>query len=300
MLKNNFMKPIKPIFLLGLLLAGIVIVKAAVGVTGGGGVVISPGGGSSGGATITNTATKISTNLLVTAVPSATIGGTNVLEVVNQNTNKVFVVNTNSYSYFGSNVVINSSNGRLELGNGTYAPILSAGGVFNSLVSMHRRDISSQNYFSFGSSSLTGAGVQSDGGYYWSKDTDSDGGLGSGANRRARLESPADGTVLVGTNLIVRGTITATNGVASYRSNSIAPTTITFPATTVNWTNPISTSIQLYIDNTGVTGTAIKKNGGTIGVPLIGSMVTIGLQPNEYFSVTYTAGTPVGSWSPFP
>ena len=45
---------------------------------------------------------KVGTNLLVTAVPSATIGGTNVFEVVNQDTNKVFQVGTNGNAYFHS------------------------------------------------------------------------------------------------------------------------------------------------------------------------------------------------------
>jgi hypothetical protein len=89
-----------------------------------------------------------------------------------------------------------------------------------------------------------------------------------------------------------------TNGVASYRSNTIAPAAFTFPATTVNWTNPLSVNIQVYIDNSGVTGTSIKKNGGQI-FQLMTGPATIGLQPGEYFSETYSVGTPVGTYSPF-
>ena len=96
----------------------------------------------------------------------------------------------------------------------------------------------------------------------------------------------------------VQGVASFTNGVASYRSNAIAPTSITAPLTTVNWTNTINVNIQVYIDNSGVTGTAIKKNGTQIFSSLVGD-VTLGLQPGEYMSLTYTLGTPVITWSPF-
>ena len=96
----------------------------------------------------------------------------------------------------------------------------------------------------------------------------------------------------------VQGVFSITNSVGSYRSNAIGPTSITAPATTVNWTNPINANIQVYIDNSGVTGTAIKKNGTQIFSSLVGD-VTLELQPQEYFSMTYTLGTPVVTWSPF-
>lgn len=95
------------------------------------------------------------------------------------------------------------------------------------------------------------------------------------------------------------GVFSALNGLASYRSNSIGPVSFTFPATTVNWTNPINASIEVYIDNTGVTGTVFKKNGTQIFSSLVGDIL-IGLQPGEYFSETFTIGTPTGRWSPFP
>lgn len=91
--------------------------------------------------------------------------------------------------------------------------------------------------------------------------------------------------------------IVLTNGWTSIRSNLLAPTSITAPATTVNWTNPIDSTIEVYIDNSGVTGTAIKKNNTTIFTSLVGD-VTIGLQSGEYISLTYTIGTPSIKWSP--
>lgn len=95
---------------------------------------------------------------------------------------------------------------------------------------------------------------------------------------------------------IFGGIATFTNGVATLRSNKIAPVAFTFPATTVNWTNPLNCNIEVYIDNTGVTGTQLAKNGSQIAVlPLFYSF---GLQPGEFFSETYTIGTPSAKFSP--
>lgn len=107
------------------------------------------------------------------------------------------------------------------------------------------------------------------------------------------------GTFNGGTSNYLGGVTISQSGIGSTRSNLLAPTSFTFPATTVNWTNPITTSIEVYIDNGGITGTAIKKNGTTISSSVVGD-ATLGLQPGEYFSETYTVGTPTGKWSPFP
>jgi len=99
----------------------------------------------------------------------------------------------------------------------------------------------------------------------------------------------------------VAATITATNGISGLCSNLLASTSITFPATTVNWTNPLPVSILLYIVNTGVTGTVLKKNGSQISSTLTTTgMTTLGLQVGEYFSETYTVGTPTATYHPFP
>lgn len=88
-----------------------------------------------------------------------------------------------------------------------------------------------------------------------------------------------------------------TGGMSTLRSNKLAPTAITFPATTVPWTNNQTCNIELYIDNTGVTGSVLTKNGTTIASGLV-TFLTLGLQPGEYFSETYTVGTPTARWSP--
>ena len=93
--------------------------------------------------------------------------------------------------------------------------------------------------------------------------------------------------------------LSVTNGFASYSSNALAPSSITFPATTVNWTNTFGKNIFLFVDNTGVTGTAVKINGKQIFGSILPIDLTIPLQPGEWFSETYTVGTPTATWKPY-
>lgn len=111
------------------------------------------------------------------------------------------------------------------------------------------------------------------------------------------FNGPANHTSLRPNNVWVKNVVEAGGGISTLLSNTLAPTSITAPATTVNWTNPIQACIEVYIDNSGVTGTSIKKNGTQIFSSLIGD-VTIGLQKNEFISLTYTVGTPSIKWSP--
>lgn len=90
----------------------------------------------------------------------------------------------------------------------------------------------------------------------------------------------------------------ATNGFSSLRSNTVSPTSISFPASGVNWTNPLNCMIEVYINNPTVTGTGISKNGTTIFTSVTGD-VTMHLQVGEYFSETYTVGTPTATYSPY-
>jgi hypothetical protein len=96
---------------------------------------------------------------------------------------------------------------------------------------------------------------------------------------------------------LVTNTVTTINGGGSL-SNKLAVMSFTFPATTATWTNPVSSSITVFIDNSGVTLSAVKLNGTTIFS--LANDLTLTLQPNEYFSETYTVGTPVGHWKPLP
>lgn len=107
-------------------------------------------------------------------------------------------------------------------------------------------------------------------------------------------------TLRVGPNPLLFATNVALQvdgGISTRLSNTLAPTSITFPATTVNWTNTFAFNIEMYVDNPTVTGTAFNKNGTTIFTSLAGD-ITLQLQPGEYFSETYTVGTPTGKWSP--
>jgi hypothetical protein len=97
----------------------------------------------------------------------------------------------------------------------------------------------------------------------------------------------------------VPGLLTSINGFASYSSNSLAPSSIVFPATTVNWTNTFGRNIVLFIDNTTVTGTAVKVNGQQIFGTILPIDMTLPLQPGEYFSETYSVNTPTARWKPF-
>lgn len=98
------------------------------------------------------------------------------------------------------------------------------------------------------------------------------------------------------TNLTVR----FPQGLASGISNALPLIAIIFPATTVNWTNTFRYNIIMYIDNTGVTGSVVKKNSTTIASSILaGDLVTMPMKPGDYFSETYTVGTPTGNWEPW-
>lgn len=105
-------------------------------------------------------------------------------------------------------------------------------------------------------------------------------------------------------NMTNSGIIISSNGISSYASNTLAPSSITFPASTVNWTNTTAISggknICVTIDNAGITGTVINVNGGQVQstISATGSDKVF-LQPNDYFSETYTVGTPTATWRPY-
>jgi len=101
-----------------------------------------------------------------------------------------------------------------------------------------------------------------------------------------------------GSNAIVGGSITATNGFSSLASNTLALASITFPASAANWTNTFGKTIFVFIDNLGVTGTVVKINGTQVFSGLAND-ITLPLQSGEYFSETYTVGTPTATWKPF-
>lgn len=94
-----------------------------------------------------------------------------------------------------------------------------------------------------------------------------------------------------------KGVVTATNGISSLSSNLLAPSSITFPASGVNWTNTTGRNIGVFIDTAGVTGTTTSINGSQIYSSLVGDMF-LPLQNGEYFSMAYTIGTPTAKIKP--
>lgn len=107
----------------------------------------------------------------------------------------------------------------------------------------------------------------------------------------------------IGVAFTTNGTVLAYGGFAAYTANNGKSTGLTsiatFPATTTTWTNTTTTSITVYINNASVTGTATSVNGVQIFGTLLGD-VTITLKPGDYFSETYTVGTPSAKYMVYP
>lgn len=104
----------------------------------------------------------------------------------------------------------------------------------------------------------------------------------------------------VSNNMVVANApLVANFGISCFASNTLAPASISFPATTVNWTNTTGRNIFVFVGNTGVTGTSVAINGTTLpgGLMTVGTL-TLPLQPGEYFSETYTIGTPAAVIKP--
>jgi hypothetical protein len=107
--------------------------------------------------------------------------------------------------------------------------------------------------------------------------------------------------VTLGTGLSLSGGTLSVVGLASISNNLVGPTTISpFPASGTNWINPSVGNITVYLSGAGVSGaTLVKINNVTVYV-LSGTVppLSFELQTNEFFSVTYSSGTPSGVWKP--
>jgi len=97
------------------------------------------------------------------------------------------------------------------------------------------------------------------------------------------------------TNMVFANNLYMSNG---YPAQASGPALISFPNTTVNWTNLFGIPIVLYVDNTGVTGTVIKKNGQQIFGTVFATDYSLEFKPLDYFSETYTVGTPTARMEP--
>lgn len=222
-------------------------------------------GWSGGGGSSSNTSTVISTNALITAVPSATIGGTNVLEVVNQDTNKVFQVGTNGNVY----VVGNQTNtGFLRVSSTLYpAGNVNVGDGDVNIGAGYAGVSVYQSYgFKFGGRSQ----------------------MLSPANGRLRFVNADDSAGSSGEFL----SLTATNGFASYTTaatNTVAAT---------GWTNTFGVNAKVRITGTAVAVTIKAADESVLDSYTLGTADTVVelLQPLQ--AITAASGL-VGTAKPF-
>lgn len=101
------------------------------------------------------------------------------------------------------------------------------------------------------------------------------GGYFIGASTDVNLKRGSAGTFLVTTNLIAKGTLTATNGVASYS------TTAAVNIAATGWTNTFGINAMVYYDGTAVTATL--QDGSGSGIYTNASAIAHGdamMQPN--------------------
>lgn len=120
--------------------------------------------------------------------------------------------------------------------------------------------------------------------------------LTAGANPAIVFVNNTNGATEIGTS----GAFIGTNGMSSLRSNLLAPSSITVTASPFNWTNTLSpqSSVEVYVDSS-LGATSISKNGTQIFGSIAGTE-TVGLQLNEYITLTYAATAPTARFSPFP
>lgn len=103
-----------------------------------------------------------------------------------------------------------------------------------------------------------------------------------------------DGTALTETNL--DSPVSMVDPKSDSRSFNFppAPVVITPPATTAKWTNMLGKG-TLFIDNTAVTMSAIKKNNGQISQLITDCSIPVSI--GDYVSETYTVGTPAWTFT---
>ncbi len=107
--------------------------------------------------------------------------------------------------------------------------------------------------------------------------------------------------VTLGTGLLLSGGTLALTAVASISNNLVGPTTISpFPASGTNWINPSLGNVTVYLSGAGVGGATVVKIDNVTVYALSGTIppLSFELQTNEFFSVTYSTGTPSGVWKP--
>lgn len=237
---------------------------------------IASSGGSTNNPVFTGR-TIIRTNLLVDGTGSGTIGGTNVFEVMNQDTNQALTVGTNL------GVTVKSG-----LAVGTSAP-----GVAGSITAS-QQIVGNILKDSGNGWRTTGDGMQiwSGGRFQFAKP-----GVELGGDGDAFLTRLANNTGWsLSTNFFSSGTLTATNGLASYATTSA----VSIDAT--GWTNTFTVNAVVYMDAAASLAYYVKNNAGTSVYTNVVAAATVNgtaiLQPGG--AVVITGGTtPTGRAAPF-
>ena len=87
-----------------------------------------------------------------------------------------------------------------------------------------------------------------------------------------------------------------TRGVASTRSNLLAPSSISVTASPFYWTNTFDENISVLITGGALQGVAV--NGSRWAAGITNACVPVALQPSEWMAITNTTAPSV-SWKPF-
>lgn len=91
-------------------------------------------------------------------------------------------------------------------------------------------------------------------------------------------------------------------GIATFRSNMVASSTVAVGASPWNWTNTslatsLTNNIFVTVDaSTATTVATIAKNGQTRAVSVSSSALLVPLQLNEWITITYSGTTPTVQW----
>jgi hypothetical protein len=100
----------------------------------------------------------------------------------------------------------------------------------------------------------------------------------------------------VQTDAYIAGNTHITGGISTTSSNLLAVQTISVGGSPFSWTNTTTLNVNVFIG--GATTSSLALNGTTIFGTLSVGTATVPLQPNEYFTLTYT-GSPTALYKPW-
>lgn len=143
------------------------------------------------------------------------------------------------------------------------------------------------------STTLTGSG----GRYLFGGGVDFSGPLNpASANSQILLGDSIPFPSLTASNVFLRTSLFATNGLATYTSNKLAVTSITVTASPFNWTNNVGINVFAFVN--GGTESDVSINGSTVFAGTLGGGQFVPLQPGEWTTITYSIA-PTMTWKPY-